>query len=320
MDLPRWKALCAAVVLLLAGGACRQREEAAKAAAPEATAVAPEPKAVEASASNPVARGRYLAEAVLGCVSCHTERDVSRYAGPLRGAALAGACYGKEWGLPGRVCAPNLTSDPEHGIGRWTDAELLRAIREGYGRDGRTLFPMMPYTEWRTLSDEDARAVVAYLRQVPPVPHSVPRTELPAEVLAGIASLASALPGPVPAPGSGELARGRYLATVAQCAFCHGGAGEPSEPFAGGLPVPTPYGEEKAPGLLPHGAVLRGMSEDAFVARFTAWREPAAAPSVQGRINKLAMPWLSFARMRDEDLRALYRYLQTLPTPARQGG
>jgi mono/diheme cytochrome c family protein len=267
-----------------------------------------------------VARGRYLAESVLGCVGCHTDRDASRYGGPPSGAALAGACYGQEWGLPGRVCAPNLTSDPEHGIGRWTDEELLRALREGYGRDGRTLFPMMPYMEWRTLSDDDARAVVAYLRQVPPVPRPVPRSELPPEVLAGLQGLASRLTGPVPGPGEDAVARGRYLATIAQCAYCHAGAGEPSLPFAGGLPVPTPYGEERAPDLLPHGAVLRGLGEDAFVARFTAWRELAPAPSVKGRANKLAMPWLSFAGMREEDLRAVYRYLQTLPDPPRRGG
>jgi mono/diheme cytochrome c family protein len=305
------------VALLLAGIACRQREEAPK---PAPTPVAPAPKAAAPAGpvvnAEAVARGRYLAESVLGCVSCHTDRDYTRYGGPLRGAALAGACYGKDWGLPGLVCAPNITSDPEHGIGRWTDAELLGALREGYGRDGRTLFPMMPYSEWRTLSDEDARAVVAYLRQVPPVPRSVPRSELPPEVQADIRSLASRLPGPVPGPGADEVARGRYLATIAQCSFCHAGDGEPPQPFAGGLPVPTPYGEE----TVPHGAVVRGLGEDAFVARFTAWRELAPAPSVSGRVNKLAMPWLSFAGMREEDLRAVYRYLQSLPAPARRGG
>ena len=310
------------MVLLLAGAACRQREESPKAAPTPAAVAAPEPAAVKppvpAVDAEVVARGRYLAESVLGCVSCHTDRDYTRYGGPPRGTALAGACYGKDWGLPGLVCAPNITSDPEHGIGRWTDEELLRALREGYGRDGRTLFPMMPYTEWRTLSDDDARAVVAYLRQVPPVPRSVPRSELPPEVQANIRGLASRLPGPVPAPAEDAVSRGRYLTTIAQCAFCHGGIDEPPQPFAGGLPVPTPYGEEKVPALLPHGPILKGLSEDAFVARFTSWREVTSAPSVEGRVNKLAMPWRSFAGMREEDLRAVYRYLQTLSVPAQR--
>jgi mono/diheme cytochrome c family protein len=343
VHLARLNAVSAALALLLSGAACRQREEAPKAApaptAPAPTpvtaakapapAAAPEmapavpPVVAPASAPETVERGRYLVEAVLACGACHTDRDYSRYGGPARGEPLAGACFGPEWDLPGRVCAPNLTSDPEHGLGRWTDAELLRALREGYGRDGRTLFPMMPYPEWRALSDADARAVVAYLRQVSPVARSVPRSDIPKEVQEELKGLASPLPGPVPAPGDDDVARGRYLATIAQCAFCHAGDGDPPQPFAGGRPSATPYGEEKVPSLLPHGPVLRGLGEDAFVARFAAYRELAPAPSHKGRVNKLAMPWGFFAGLHEADLRAVYRYLQTLPPPpptARKGG
>ncbi len=63
-----------------------------------------------------------------------------------------------EMGLPGTVVASNITPDPETGIGAWTDGEKLRALREGIGRDGRVLFPMMPYTDYRNLCDEDALA------------------------------------------------------------------------------------------------------------------------------------------------------------------
>ena len=68
--------------------------------------------------------------------------------------------------LPGKIVAPNLTPDPETGAGNWTDDQLARAIREGIGHDGRALFPMMPYTHFREMSDEDLASVIVYLRSL----------------------------------------------------------------------------------------------------------------------------------------------------------
>ncbi|NTX04727.1 c-type cytochrome [Myxococcus sp. CA040A] len=314
------------VVLLVAGAACRQREEAPKPPPPAPPVVAakpvapPAPPVVPASADPAlVARGRYLAESVLGCIGCHTERDYGRFGGPVSGPVLAGACFGEEWEMPGTLCAPNITSDPEHGVGRWTDEQLLRTLREGYGRDGRTLFPMMPYMEWRTtLSDGDARAVVAWLRTVPAVARATPPSKLLPEVTAEIQDLAAPLPGPVAEPAADPIARGRYLATVAQCAFCHASADEEPKPFAGGRAAPTPFGAEPIPSLLPGGPVMKGLDEDAFVARFTAFKDLGAAPSRKGQVNKLAMPWQAFASMKEEDLRAMYRFLKTQGTPTRR--
>ena len=87
----------------------------------------------------------------------------------------AGVCHtGPEVAdFPGKLCVPNITSHATAGIGEWTDGEILRAIREGIGRDGRALFPMMPYTEYRKMSDEDAHAVVAYLRTLPAIDQKV---------------------------------------------------------------------------------------------------------------------------------------------------
>jgi hypothetical protein len=76
---------------------------------------------------------------------------------------------GPEMGLPGRITSKNLTSDAKTGLGSWTDGEILRAIREGVSKDGHALFPLMPYPNYRTMSDEDAYAIVAYLRTLKPV-------------------------------------------------------------------------------------------------------------------------------------------------------
>ena len=70
---------------------------------------------------------------------------------------------------------PNITPDRETGIGTWTDGEKIRAIREGIHKDGSALFPMMPYAEYRNMSDDDVQSLVAYLNSLPPVRHESPR-------------------------------------------------------------------------------------------------------------------------------------------------
>ena len=74
--------------------------------------------------------------------------------------------------------APNITPDPETGIGRWTDGEVARAIREGVSRDGRPLFPLMNYPAYRDLTDSDVLSIVAYLRTRKPVRRDNGRTDL----------------------------------------------------------------------------------------------------------------------------------------------
>lgn len=113
------------------------------------------PQPVTATASpERLARGEYLAR-TRGCVDCHSERDFNRYSGPPKAPLGAhGYCFDKGVGVPGVVCAPNLTSDKETGIGAGTDGEILRAMREGVSRDGRPLFPLMPYGDLKHLSDE----------------------------------------------------------------------------------------------------------------------------------------------------------------------
>ena len=111
-----------------------------------------------------VDRGKYLVESVLNCYGCHSVRDYTFYSGPTKPETQGqGAeCFDDKVGFPGKVCAQNITPDRETGLGDWTDGEVMRAIREGVSRDGRALFPMMPYKTLRQLSDTDTQAVVAY--------------------------------------------------------------------------------------------------------------------------------------------------------------
>lgn len=267
-----------------------------------------------------VEHGRYLVSHVLGCGDCHSDRDWGLYGGPVKGAALAGAgCMGPEGGAPGRICFPNLTPDPATGLGAWTDGEILRALREGIGRDGSGLFPMMPYSEYRHLSDEDALAVVAYLRSLPPAPNPVPRSaiDFPASFFVKMAP--QPLPGPVAAPDRADpVAYGEYLANVSGCAFCHTPVDERMQPLpgrllAGGHVHTGPWGTVVAPNLTPHPTGLGGRSEEAFLGMFRAFaaEESRAIPARPG--ENTPMPWLNHSGMRDEDLSAIWTYLQTVP-------
>jgi hypothetical protein len=104
-----------------------------------------------------LARGRYLTMGLLGCENCHSLKDWTKHGAPMvPGTEFAGqSLEGLIIGFPGSPTVPNLTPDRETGGGDWTDDELARAIREGIKHDGTALFPMMPYSEYKALSDED---------------------------------------------------------------------------------------------------------------------------------------------------------------------
>ncbi|HSD52932.1 MAG TPA: cytochrome c [Burkholderiales bacterium] len=103
-------------------------------------------------------RGEYLAKAG-GCVGCHTEekKDAVRYAGGRALKTPFGTFYG-----------PNITPHPQAGIGRWTEADFIRAMRQGVRPDGANYFPAFPYPSFTKISDADLRDLWAYLKTLPP--------------------------------------------------------------------------------------------------------------------------------------------------------
>ena len=118
-----------------------------------------------------VTRGRYLVT-IMDCAGCHTPGALAGQPDPNR--YLAGSNIG--FGFPGGVVyPPNLTPDPETGLGKWSDGEIIRAFRHGQSRDGRPLVPIMPWPSYAAITESDAQAVVAFLRTVPAVRHQAPR-------------------------------------------------------------------------------------------------------------------------------------------------
>jgi mono/diheme cytochrome c family protein len=117
-----------------------------------------------------IARGRYLT-VVAGCNDCHTPGYL--YGVPDTTRLLSGSELG--WKGPWGVSyARNLTPDPQTGIGAWSETDIVTAIRTGRRPDGRMLMPPMPWTDFASLTDDDAVSIAKYLKSIPPVPHKMP--------------------------------------------------------------------------------------------------------------------------------------------------
>jgi mono/diheme cytochrome c family protein len=117
-----------------------------------------------------IARGKYLV-AVSGCHDCHTPGTL--YGAPDQTRLLAGSELG--WESPaGTTYARNLTPDVETGIGSWSEADIVKALRSGQRPDGAPLLPPMPWPNTASLTDEDVSAMAAYLKSIPAVSHRVP--------------------------------------------------------------------------------------------------------------------------------------------------
>lgn len=253
-----------------------------------------------------IERGRYLANAAIGCVHCHSERDASRPGTPpVPGREFAGRVVEDEGGQ--FLAASNLTSDVATGAGGWSDDMLARAIREGVGHDGRGLGGPMWWWAFRALSDEDLASIVVYLRTVPPVRNSLPPRRLSLERERSRARAPRPLEGPVaPRKLDDAVSRGRYLIEIADCMGCHSAWEAPvNAGFGAG-------GNELEPGvfslnLTPDASGLGPYTREMFLGLVRSGR---------GGTLHGVMPWASYRQMTDEDLGAIYEALRQLPPVA----
>ncbi len=119
---------------------------------------------------DPLARGRYLSQ-IMDCTGCHTEGALIGQ--PKPELALAGSSMGFEVPELGYVFPPNLTSDTETGLGNWSVEDIKRAVTTGERPDGRILV-VMPWLSYSALTPQDANALAAYIKSLPPIRHEVP--------------------------------------------------------------------------------------------------------------------------------------------------
>ena len=253
-------------------------------------------------------RGTYLLDSIVACANCHIQRDKGK---PLFDRGLSGGMLFDE--EPFKAYAPNITPDRETGIGSWTDAQLIKAIREGIRPDGSLIGPPMPIMFYRGMSDDDVKAIVAYLRAQPPVRNAVPKSEYRIKLPP---NYGPAISRKIVAPSSKDrLKYGAYLAgPLGHCMDCHTpwvkGVPNMKNAGAGGNPFKGPWGVAVSRNLTPHASGLKGWS-DAEIAR--AIREGVRK---DGSPLKPPMAYGWYKNINDADMQALVAYLRSLkPLP-----
>jgi mono/diheme cytochrome c family protein len=254
-----------------------------------------------------VARGEYLMNGPVACGNCHDTRDATM--APVPGKALAGGFHIFDpVGID--AYAVNITPDPDTGIGTWTDEEIIVAIREGRKKEGGIAFPPMPVPSYNGMSDDDVKAIVAYLRTVPAVYNEVPEStyKIPQQAMPP----AKGLPAP---PASDKVAYGGYIVnTLAHCMECHTpftaeGMPDMSRMGAGGFGIHLgPDAIAMTPNITPDPETgIGGWTDAEIKTAITTGTRPGG-----GKLSP-PMPYANFANMTDDDLDAVVAYLRSIP-------
>ncbi|MHA4844181.1 c-type cytochrome [Flavitalea antarctica] len=272
---------------------------------------APFPAIVATTDTTIIARGRELVFGAAHCANCHAPENKASVASSEQNVPLSG---GLKFEIPlGEIFAPNLTPD-KTGILYKTDQALARALRYGVSTDGRALFDFMPFHH---TSDEDLTAIISYLRSQPPVANAVPENNMN---LLGKTIKALVLEPAGPTEKVPHAVRrdttadyGRYIANnIANCQGCHTNRDLMTgafigERYAGGFTMESKTDSGTlyitSPNLTPHKTGrINGWSQSQFIERFR-----------KGRVIKEShMPWEPFSNLKEDDLKAIYKYLQTL--------
>ncbi len=270
------------------------------------------------SDSASIARGEYIFKFQAQCWSCHEQHgrnpDSSPSGGQLFDLTDVGPGFGKWY-------SRNLTPDHETGLGKWTDGEIVQAVREGLSRDRTALFPIMPLDWYNGMADEDVLSVVAYLRSLPATKNEVPK-RTPSFMAKALMTFKVVKPmdpitAPVTAPARGVTPEyGRYLSSnLADCADCHtprniqNGQFYLDSLFAGGtIPIEGAFARNITPD---EETGIGRWTEDQFISTVTTGVRP------DGTVLSPVMPYAYYKSWDPDDLHAVYAYLKTVPAKKR---
>jgi mono/diheme cytochrome c family protein len=265
-----------------------------------------------------IERGKYLANHVSVCIDCHSTRDWSKFSGPITPGTTGrgGERFDQTVGFPGVYYSRNITPA---GIQRYTDGELFRLITTGVTKEGRAMFPVMPYAHYGKMDPEDIQSIIAYIRSLPAIENQVPESvsDFPMNfILNTIPKKAD--PQKIP-PKENQLAYGAYMANASGCNECHTQVDKgriiESLEFSGGREFNMPDKSViRSANITPDEKTGIGKwTEDVFVGRFKMYVDsnyhPQTVPS--GQFQSI-MPWTMYGGMEKEDLIAIYKYLQTV--------
>lgn len=264
-----------------------------------------------------IERGRYLANHVMVCIDCHSQRDWSLFSGPpVKGSEGAGGeRFGREFGFPGEFYSPNITP---YNLKNWTDGEIFRLITTGVTKNGEAIFSVMPYLSYGTLEQSDIEAVISYIRTL----HSLEASWPPRELDFPMNLIINTIPKPAsfsqrPDP-SDAVNYGHYLLKASACADCHTKMEKgqiTGEYLAGGFVFPFPDGSVlRSSNITPDATGIGGYTREFFIRKFKDYTDTAyTLPTVQPGEFQSIMPWYMYSGMTEEDLGAIYEYLQTVP-------
>ncbi len=275
---------------------------------------APLPSLAATTDSAYIARGEHLVYGPAHCVDCHLSLEKVNEVGRGAKVPLSG---GSGFDIPpGIFRTPNLTPDPETGIGNISDAQIARALRYSVNHNGKFMAPFMPF---QNLSDDDVIAILSFLRSQPPVKNKVePDTyRFLGKALLSLSVLKPRGPSGTPpeyVKEDSEVGYGKYLAnSVGNCVGCHTNtdlkSGKYIGPeFAGGFL----FAPEASTGG--YAFVSPNLTPDKGSGIMAAWDETTFMNRLHGgRVYKYSpMPWEAFKRMNDTELKALYKYLNSL--------
>lgn len=260
-----------------------------------------------------IERGRYLTNHVFACVGCHSKVDESLPGEPVvEGHLGSGREFPEDPYGGGILRAPNLTPA---NLGDWTDGEIVRAMLEGINKDGEPIFPAMPYLNYGThISQEDALAVVAYLRTLEPIQHDAGDSAINFPVSMFVRAAPTPVDGdPKSPPADGSIERGRWLLEVASCGDCHHTMDDKRQPiagreYAGGTKFPIGGGKIlNTPNITSDQATGVGAYSD------DALRRAIFEGKGQDGRDLYGMPWTYYAGMSDSDKDALVQAVREIP-------
>jgi mono/diheme cytochrome c family protein len=260
--------------------------------------------------SESVKRGEYLFNAG-GCLGCHT--DAKSGGAPLAGGRALKTPFGTFFG-------PNITPDPQHGLGRWSEADFIRAMRHGERPDGANLFPVFPYTSFTRISEPDLKDLWAYLRTVPAAatPNKAHDVGFPVGFRPGLTAWKwlNFTPGAFRADAgkSEEFNRGAYLVqALAHCGECHTprnltGGLDASLAFAGNPDGPD---GERVPNITPHPETGIGKWSPGDVTDLLKQGMTPDGDFVGGAMGEVVRN--TTGKLNDTDIKAILAYLKALP-------
>ena len=252
-----------------------------------------------------VERGAYLTS-MLGCPFCHMPMgpkgpDFSR---PFAGGMEVPEAFGT-WR------APNITQHKGSGIGNWTDEQIMAAVREGVRPDGSSMYPIMPFMNYNRMTDDDAKALVAFLRTVAPIDNVVPPTKdlkMP--------KMAAAKPANAPDEVNDPLKHGEYLVTLMHCNVCHTPmttrGPDMGKQFAGGMEFEIPFlgtGKLYGPNITSDPETGIGKWTQADIEKAVKTMTRPDGTIIQGPMQFYLAGW---SKLEPRDLTAIATYVKAI--------